>query len=282
MTSANAFTTKTLDVSGQTIRAFVRAGRRNSTMRPLLMLNGIGASFELLLPFAEALSPDVEIISFDAPGVGGSPSPALPYSFEWLSKLTAKVLDALGYAEVNVLGLSWGGALAQQFAFDYPDRCKALVLAASATGIYAVPPSHDVLMKMASTRRYSDPIYAAEIAPDIYGGMYRTHPELCEAIKSRPKSVNRLGYAYQVGALMSWTSAHFLSRVLQPTLVLAGNDDPIIPLFNLEQLAQRMPHARLHVIDDGHLFLVTQPEAMGRLVDGFFSLEVVRNFSIAA
>src|SRR2546421_9081757 len=122
---------------------------------PLLLFNGIGANIELLEPFLEALDGS-EAIIFDVPGVGGSPSPWLPYRPSGLARLGAQLLEQLGHAQVDVLGLSWGGALAQQFAFQQGKRCRRLVLAATSPGHLMGPAKLTVLLKMATPRRYKD------------------------------------------------------------------------------------------------------------------------------
>lgn len=265
--AANSFVHRTVNVGGQSLRTMVRPG--SSKLLPLLIFNGIGASLDLVMPFVESLDPDLTVIAFDAPGVGGSPAPFFPYRFDGLARTVAKMLDVLGYEQVSVIGVSWGGALAQQFAYDYPDRCKKLVLAATAMGMFMVPASPSVLLKMSSPRRYFDPEYAAKIAPEIYGGTYRTNPDLAKALLDRPKTVNTIGYYYQLFAAMYWTSIHWLHRLKQPTLILAGSDDPIIPLINMHVLAKLIPESTLHVIDDGHLFLVTQAPLVTPLITAF-------------
>jgi poly(3-hydroxyoctanoate) depolymerase len=266
----NSFVIRTLTIKGQTIRTAVRPGSPHLT--PLLVFNGIGASLELVLPFVAELDPDQEVIAFDVPGVGGSSTPTLPYSFNWLAKMVAKMLDCLDYGQVNVIGVSWGGFLAQQFAYDYPERCKKLILAATSCGVAMVPPSLKVLGLMASPLRYTDPEYGARIAPEIYGGSFRNNPELCTQHFAKLKSITPdRGYRYQGIAVWWWTSIHWLHRIKQPTLVLAGNDDPIIPLVNMRMIAQLIPDSRLHVINDGHLFLVTQAALVSPIITSFLS-----------
>ena len=145
------FIFRTVDLDGQTLRTAVRPGKPHLT--PLLIFNGIGANLELVFPFVAALDPDLEVIAFDVPGVGGSSTPNLPYRFPSLAKLTARMLDYLDYGQVNVIGVSWGGALAQQFAFDYPERCKKLVLAATAAGAVMVP-GKPTAARSVATRRW--------------------------------------------------------------------------------------------------------------------------------
>lgn len=80
---------------------------------PLLLCNGISAKLEALDPFVRAMPADRDIIRFDVPGVGGSPTPARPYRFSGLASLVAAMVRELGYERIDVLGISWGGALAQ-------------------------------------------------------------------------------------------------------------------------------------------------------------------------
>ena len=96
-----------------------------------------------------------------------------------LRKLLTKtgVVDRkAGRRQVDVLGLSWGGSLAQQFAFQNPHRCRRLILVSTGTGSLMVPAKPSVLAKMLTPRRFLDHRYAAGIAPDIYGGTARTKP----------------------------------------------------------------------------------------------------------
>jgi poly(3-hydroxyalkanoate) depolymerase len=269
--STSAFVIKTITLNGQTIKTAVRPGKPHLT--PLLLCNGIGASIDLVVPFINSLDPDLEVIAFDVPGVGGSSTPWLPYRFEGLAKTVARMLDYLDYGQVNVFGVSWGGFLAQQFAKDYPERCKKLILAATSTGSAMVPPSAKVLGLMSSPRRYTDPEYGASIAPDIYGGAFRDNKELATAHAKKMQSSGGLGYYYQMAAVYWWTSIHWLHKIKQPTLVLAGNDDPLIPLINMKIIADRIPNSELHILDDGHLFMVTQAEAISPIIMKFLAEE---------
>src|SRR5260370_41862297 len=112
------------EVEGQVLRVGIRRGEK--ARAPLLIFNGIGANIELVEPFLDALD-GPEAIIFDVPGVGGSPSPWLPYRPSSLARLSAQLLDQLGHERVDVLGVSWGGAWAQQFAFQHGKRCRRLV-----------------------------------------------------------------------------------------------------------------------------------------------------------
>ena len=268
---SSAFVFRTIVLDQQTIRTAVRPGSPDKV--PLLIFNGIGANLELVMPFVNALEKDQEIIAFDVPGVGGSSTPSIPYRFPGLAKLAARMLDYLDYGQVNAIGVSWGGALAQQFARDYPERCKKLVLAATSAGAVMIPGKPKVLWRMASPRRYLQPSYGVHIAADIYGGAFRRDPKLALSHASKVRSGGKLGYYWQLFAGMGWTSIHWLHKIRQPTLVLAGDDDPIIPLLNMRLLAWRIPNSELHVIDDGHLFLVTRAEVVAPIIMKFLAEE---------
>src|SRR2546428_8318269 len=168
--------TRTITVSRQRLRVAIRSG--NGTRTPLLLMNGIGVNLEVLQPFVDVLDPAIEVIRFDVPGTGGSPAPRIPYRFSAHARLVTQMLDQLGYQQVDVLGISWGGALAQQFAYQYPERCRRLILVSTGTGALMVPARPSVLAKIATPRRYQDPAYMAQIAGEIYGGKVRTQPEL--------------------------------------------------------------------------------------------------------
>ena len=254
------------EVAGQTLRVGVRCGDR--ARPPLLFFNGIGASIELAEPFIDALQ-GPEAIVFDVPGVGGSPAPRLPYRPWTLARMSAQLLDQLGYEQVDVLGVSWGGALAQQFAFQHGRRCRRLILAATSPGALMVPGKLTVLLKMATPRRYKDPDYLKRIAGDIYGGALRDSPELVHHHLRHVNWSSDYGYYLQLIAGLGWSSLPWLRFLAQPTLVIAATDDPIVPLANGRILAKLIPDARLVTVDDGHLFLVTKPQPLADIIADF-------------
>lgn len=275
---------KTIDINGQTLRVVVRASRLANTT-PLLMFNGIGASLQLILPFVQAMHPDLEVIAFDAPGVGGSSTPMLPYTFSCLSNTVSRMLNYLNVGQVDVIGLSWGGFLAQQFAHDCPERVRRLILSATSTGVSAVPPSNKVLNLMSSPRRYTDVEYAARITPEIYGGQFRHDKALAYAhakkmVAAKAEATTGMGgnqgYYYQLMAVYWWSSKHWLSKIKQPTLLLGGNDDPIIPLINMQRMSDRIPNSELCIFEDGHLFLLTDLAGVLPLINNFLGLETMR------
>ena len=260
--------TRQITIEGQLLQVAIRHGSGSGP--PLLLFNGIGANWELARPFLEALTRTTSII-FDVPGVGGSPRPLLPYRPSTLARLAAGLATELGYAEVDAAGVSWGGGIAQQFAHQYPKRCRRLVLAATAAGAIMVPASPSVLWKMATPRRYTDKDYMSRIAADIYGGAFRLDPSLIGRHAASMHGARNLGYLYQLLAMAGWTSLPWLWSLPQPTLILMGSDDPLVPPINGQILAGLIPNAELRMIEDGHLFMVTRPAETAAVIEAFLA-----------
>ena len=189
---------------------------------PLLLLNGVTRPLESWAPLAEGLRGRT-LVSFDAPGVGGSPTPILPLSIRKLARIAEAVLDETGLERADVLGFSHGGAVAQQLAFQAPSRVTRLILAATTCGVGSVPGSSDALSRV---RASSD-----------------TDPW------PRPDFVGTFWHAL---AIASWSSIPFLGAITAPTLVVCGSHDRVVPPANSRLLARRIPGAELVMLQAGH------------------------------
>jgi poly(3-hydroxyalkanoate) depolymerase len=251
---------RTVSVCGQSFRVAVRES--TGPAPPLLLINGLGCSIEVFSPLLEALDPATGYVCFDAPGVGGSPRPRLPYRLSGLSFRLGKVLDELGIPEVDVLGASWGGALAQQFAFQHPRRCRRLILVS--TGAAPIlRPSLATLREAVSPRRFGN----ADIAAEFYGGKVREDPTLLRHLER--EIPNRGGERFQTLAVLGWTSLLYLRWVRQPTLVLHGDADNLVPMLNARLLRRLLPNAQLHVFHDGHIGLITSATEIAPVIEAF-------------
>lgn len=218
--------------------------------------------------------PGVPVIAFDAPGTGHSDTPRTPLRMRGLAQIVTALLDELGHDRVDVLGYSFGGAVAQQLAHDAPERVRRLVLAATTAGAVSVPGSPRALIHMLSPLRYYSERHLRKALSAIAGGRAGRDGQFVARHAS-----DRLaapppfwGYQLQLYSIAGWTSALWLRSIDAPTLVLAGNDDPVVPLVNARFLASRIPAARLRVIDGaGHLFLIDQPGDAAPIITGFLS-----------
>jgi poly(3-hydroxyalkanoate) depolymerase len=257
---------------GRTLRVSVRAGTPG--WPPLLLCNGIGVSLELFQPFVDALDPRRPVIRFDMPGIGGSPTPVIPYHLSTLPSMLASLLDELGYAQADVLGISWGGGLAQQFALSRPDRVRRLVLVATGPGSLMVPGHPRVLLRMITPRRHRDPSYAARVAGELYGGSAREDPLVArDLLHATTRLGPARGYFYQLISTLGWTSLPRLPWLRPPTLILAGDDDPIIPLVNARIMHRLIPRSELHVYHGGHLELAADAGSLAATVQAFLDAD---------
>ncbi|WP_245718082.1 alpha/beta fold hydrolase [Nocardia miyunensis] len=256
-----------IPVLGQQIRVRVRWGEGV----PLVLCNGIGAAFEVLDPLVAALAPRTTVVRFDVPGVGGSPDSLLPYGFPYLAAVLGELLRKLGTpGRVDVLGLSWGGALAQQFAFQHPRRCRALILVSTGTGVLMIPGRPRILLKMLTPQRFLDHEYAARVAGDLYGGTARTDSgRVAQLFDRQLMAGSRIGYLHQLLAGSVWTSLFALPLIRQPTLILAGTDDPIVPIANARIMSRLLPHATVRLHAGGHVDLITNARELAPVIEAF-------------
>jgi poly(3-hydroxyalkanoate) depolymerase len=263
-------------VAGIELRVSVRPGTgfppspSSGPIRPpLLLCNGIGAPIEMWSPFRDPLGHPS--IAFDAPGVGESSVPVIPPTMAGVARMVLRALDHFGVPTVDVLGVSWGGALAQELAYRGGDRVRRLVLCATMAGGAPVPGNPKVLAILATPLRYWSPSYLDRVAPALYGPDVVGNPEMmAHQRRARfTRAPSGRGYVWQMLALRRFASVLWLHRLRQPTLVLSGGSDPIIPVANGRILAGRIPNGRLEVVEGGHLFLLTHAEEMAARVNAF-------------
>lgn len=272
-TAENTGDTGTADLTIATAMIWGRPVRYGEYHPPgatqtLLLFNGIGANIESASRFLRSFV-QTRVIIFDAPGVGGTPTPTLPYRISHVADMAAALLNQLGVKTTHVFGVSWGGGAAQQFAHLYPQRCLSLTLAATTSGAIMIPGSPKTLLKMVTPKRHSDANFMLENALQLYGGTVAVQEELMREFSEALDHGTPVGYAYQLMAMVGWTSWHYLPKLDMPALVLMGAEDPIVPVINGRILASRLKHSTLEVLPCGHLFMVTMPEATAERVERF-------------
>jgi len=251
---------------------------------PLLLVMGLGGNIEMWQPLRDAL-PDRQIITFDTPGTGGSSTPPLPLSIPQHAAVASRLLGILGYDAVDVLGVSWGGVVAQTLAITKPRRVRRLVLASTVAGAMGWPGRPSVLRKMMTPRRYYSRAYFEEIAPKIYGGRARRDPTSLhgEAQMRLARPPSWRGYFGQVLAISTFTTLPLLPRIQAPTLVISGDDDPLVPLVNARILAALIPRATLHIVrGGGHLILFDTTDEVAGVLEPFLARDAVRPADLTA
>jgi poly(3-hydroxyoctanoate) depolymerase len=234
---------------------------------PLLLYSGIWGQVGLWERLLDHL-PGFRTIAFDPPGIGRSQLPPFPLTMWALAEFGTAVLDELGLDSAHVLGVSFGGAVAQQMAFSHPGRVRRLVLVSTSFGGFALPGSLEALWHFIHPRSYH-PERLEKVAGAMFGGRLRTEPEL---VRSMPmeRPTNTLAAMYRMAPLFGWTSLPWLWAIRHPTLVIAGDDDPVTPLLNHQVMAMLIPRARLHTVrGGGHLVLLDSAHQVGPVITSF-------------
>ena len=219
-----------------------RAGSKNGT--PLLFLNGVGADIAAAAPLLTQIH-GREVWTVDMPGVGGSPNALLPYTAPTMAAVVMEIADHIGHSSIDIAGFSWGGALAQQIAVQFPQRVRHLVLMATS------------------------PVVAA---PGIGWGALFDDDMRTSGLKM--PAATALGLAYQTTAMAGWASVGLLPSLKDlPTLILMGENDGVMPASYGQMLADLIDGAKLEVVPGGsHLFPFTNSAAVATRIMAFLDL----------
>jgi pimeloyl-ACP methyl ester carboxylesterase len=248
----------------------------SSNRRVLALINGIGADNNDWGDFPDALAAEgigCALVDLSTITTHGYPS-MHNYADDFIHTLDS--LDSLKGISVDLLGVSWGGGLAQEIALRHPNRIGNLVLAATMPGWTSVPPSITAMRVLATSDRSSDSYFSR--AGDVYGGDIRHHPELIGNI-SLNREVDREAYKRQQHAITRWWghTLHRVAGIKNRTLVMGGADDPIAHVINSKLLFDVIPNSSLHIVGKdeggGHLFLHTRPIESARVIKEFLDGE---------
>lgn len=228
---------------------------------PLLLINGLGGLIRAFDPLRDELA-DYQTITWDVLGVGESQLPRWPMRMSRHADIIAEILGQLGIDQIDVCGVSWGGALAQEFALRHPSRVRRLILAATSAGPVMFVKPVDILEFFASKRRTSPSTLKASPHPihrllrfGVVNGMLTTNPRT---------------YYHQLTALVGWSSLLRLFQLRQRTMILAGELDPLVRRYNANIQKRTIRHAELHVLPgEGHFFVVTNAIGTARAIRDF-------------
>jgi pimeloyl-ACP methyl ester carboxylesterase len=228
---------------------------------PLLLLNGLGGLIRAFDPLRNELS-DYTTITLDVPGVGKSQTPGWPMRLRRHADTIAQMLTQLGFDQVDVFGVSWGGALAQEFVLRYPGMVRRLILAATSAGPAMLVKPADVLdfLSIGKSLKPHEP----------KGPRHSLKALMSLWVANGMLSVNPRTYYLQVAALVGWTSLLRLYRLRQRTLILAGDRDPLVRLYNAHILRRAIRGSELHVLQgEGHFFVLTSATQTADVIRGF-------------
>lgn len=238
---------------------------------PLLLMQGLGYARWGWGQLTNLLADRFTVLAYDNRGIGESDVPAGPYTTDDLARDAAAVLDSADVRRAHVVGASLGGMAAQELALGSPERVDRLVLACTTPGgpgVHPIPEPTLRLMQEApklppevALRRFVEnalsPEASRELADEIYGLRLANPPDPA-------------GWQGQAAAAMTFAAYERLHGLTAPTLVLHGSADAVVDPHNASLLADRIPDARVEVLDGlGHLFFWEDPRRTARLITEF-------------
>lgn len=216
-----------------------------------------------------------EVLMYDQRGLGQTSKPDRPYTMEDYADDAAALLDAVGWGRTHVIGVSFGGMVAQHLALRHPERVDRLVLACTSSG-GAGGSSFDLLSiadltgpeRLPVTFPILDTRNDLEADPPVYAPLFEV---LAERMGGPPLNADEPGAAMGARRQLEARAEHDtwlrLGEIAAPTFVVGGRYDRQAPVENLERLAGALPNARLKLFDGGHLFLLQDREAWAAIVD---------------
>lgn len=242
--------------AGVKLRAHV--WHQDARQLPLVFLNGIGTSLETAAPLARQF-PSRPFIALEMPGAGQTPMTTLPLPPMGLARIVVSLLEEMGITRFQLMGLSLGGALAQQIAIQYRTRVERLILAATCSGLTMLPAD----WSEAQLWRTMNPF--AAMMDDLIQDLSHAHLNGVAVL-------NAHALLNQWSSFMAWSSLSFLPMISAPTLILAGSRDRIIPPNNALQLAALIRNSEHRILPDaGHLFPFTEPERTASHIERFLT-----------
>lgn len=241
---------------------------------PLVLIRGLGSNADHWYDQIPAFSPYFSVVIFDNRGLGRSSKPEGPISILQMAEDTIGLLDELKIPKAHVLGISMGGMIAQEMALHFPTRIAGLILGCThCGGIKAIRPAEEILRLFYKYLNANSPAFDLDILKCFFADQTIRHsPQVFQRyqqVSSKfPPSKDIL--FEQVRAVMNHDTWERLPSIQNPTLILSGAEDVLVPPENSQILAERIPQAKLKIIEGGgHQFLIEKPAAFNKEVLDF-------------
>jgi 3-oxoadipate enol-lactonase len=241
---------------------------------PLILIRGLGSNADHWYCQLPAFSPHFSVVVFDNRGIARSDIPDAAFTISTMADDTVLLMDVLGITKAHILGISMGGMIAQEIALNYDQRVNGLILACThCGGLHAIQPASDILNDL------SEFLFAGtqEAAPKAMKALFsdRTIQQNSDVVQRYGEVSKRFPptsqiLLHQIKAIQGHDTWENLTRIQNPTLVIVGSEDALIPPENSMILSERIPHARLQVIEKvGHQLFIEEPDACNKAVLDF-------------
>jgi pimeloyl-ACP methyl ester carboxylesterase len=238
------------------------------------MIHGAQGDQSMFSSFAPAFAHQFRVLTFDQRGSGLSEKPDMEYTMAMLADDTAALMEHVGFASAHVIGVSMGGMIAQEFALRHPRKVRALILGCTTPGgPKAVRLGGEALTNAYSTKPMSAEERGKALAEAAFTkGYIEQHPEIIPAMieARRQRPLDPVALAHRMKAAYAHDTYDRLPQLACPTLVITGKDDVLISWENSRILAERIPSAKLVLLEPaGHCFWMEQPEQSREAIVAF-------------
>jgi pimeloyl-ACP methyl ester carboxylesterase len=253
------------EIDGYAIRTLIKRNpvKNDKPANPLLILNGVAGTLEMLKPLSNVYDAG-DLISFEIPTPKSFRDFTLIHKMRRYALLANKLLDKLSLETVDILGYSWGGALAQEVVKRYPKRCNKLILAATSAGNLTIPGAALFSTQVLDPKLLSDPSKLFNLVQTQKTKTLSSSRDSKPLNKYQNKRLHlsNKAYIHQLLALASWSSIFWLRRLQNDTLVLHAQDDKLVSCLNAHLLATLIPNAQSKIYaTGGHMFALNQPQS---------------------
>ena len=236
----------------------------------MVLLHGLGGSRLSWEPQLEGLGDRFRVVAWDLPGYGASPPPSLdePVTFDALGDAVVALADELGADRVHLVGISFGGMIAQHAAARHPDRVETLALLSTSArfGLDGTTPAAWRAARLAPLDAGLEP---ADFALDVLRAI--SGPHITDAALNGQRAamarVSSAALRRSIDCLVTHDSTSILHRIVAPTMCVVGALDAETPLSYATDLAAHIAGATVHVVADaGHLVNVEAPDIVNDLL----------------
>jgi len=232
---------------------------------PLVMIHGAQGDQSMFADLASVCAAGFRVLTFDQRGSGLSEKPDMDYSIAMLADDTAALMDHLGLSPAHVIGVSMGGMIAQELALRHPQKVRSLILGCTTPGgPNEIRAAGNAMAGAYSLHPMSAEERGAALAQAVFSkGHLERHPEIVAAMieARRQRPIDPIALGHRMKALHGHDTYDRLPKINCPTLVITGKDDALIAWENSRLLAERIPGARLEILDPaGHCFWLERPE----------------------
>ena len=251
----------TITVNGVTLRYDLTG---NPAGEVLVLSTSLGAHLEMWDPQIEALGATHRILRYDMRGHGQSSTPPGPYTIEQLGRDLIVLLDALHLKTVSLCGLSIGGVIGQWLALNAPNRLRRLILSNTAAKIGSAKIWNE---RIATVQTQGMAPLASASLPRWFTPAFRaTDAPIIARMQQMLLTDDPSGYIATCAALRDIDLRDQIAAIQTPTLILAGEHDPVTTVSDAEYLHSRIAGSRLQILPAAHISNAEQPQLFNQAV----------------